>query len=419
MKRSASRPQTLKHLPFFEVLANAPEGSEEAKLATAGLLSLRMIDHWVLAGPAIVEPESVSVRSVRQAIMALPPREPVRESLLTIVNTMQMLRNVDLIPVLPRVFAYAQLLERHHGLFALASDAYESVIRLADPECDAEIVMDSYQRLAVCQRRMGALDSAFDASRTLVKLATRKKDRARTLRGKIGLGVVTMMRGDLPGADSHFVAVTTEARRFELMAEFAMATHNRSVVASRSGDQAGATLLAHAALKHTADPVERDRVLGDLAAYLIRLEQYDAATDALRILELTAVTDEPRKNARVNLLIVAARTGNRPMFDAMRAELAGASLMIEARVNLLIETARGLEAFGDSANARDLLGEAELIAEQHHLGRSIIEIEQIRSGEIAPISPPSIARADRIETGPTLDVASDLRRMAEALATVD
>ena len=81
MSGERAHPQSLKHLPFFEVLAGAPQGSPEAKLATAGLLTLRMIDHWVLSGAAIVEPESVSVRSVRQAIMALPPNEPVREAL--------------------------------------------------------------------------------------------------------------------------------------------------------------------------------------------------------------------------------------------------------------------------------------------------------------------------------------------------
>ena len=106
---------TLKHLPFFEALAVAPEGSPDAKFATAGLLTLRMLDHWVLAGASIVEPESVSVRSVRRAIMDLPPAEPIREALLGLVNAMQMLRVVDVTPVLPRLFSYGQLLERHHG----------------------------------------------------------------------------------------------------------------------------------------------------------------------------------------------------------------------------------------------------------------------------------------------------------------
>ncbi|MEA3247129.1 MAG: hypothetical protein U9Q74_13340 [Gemmatimonadota bacterium] len=149
-KRNVTNPQRLKHLPFFEVLAQSPEGSDEARLATAGLLTLRMVDHWVLAGAPIVEPESVSVRSVRSALMALPAQEPVREALLMVVNTMQMLRTVDLVPVLPRVYAYGQLLERHHGAMALAADVYETVIRLADVEFDSELVLDSFTRLGFC-----------------------------------------------------------------------------------------------------------------------------------------------------------------------------------------------------------------------------------------------------------------------------
>jgi tetratricopeptide (TPR) repeat protein len=288
---SSRRPNTLKHLPFFEVLASAPEGSAEARQATAGLLTLRMIDHWVLAGPAIVEPESVSVRSVRAAIMQLPAREPVREALLTVVNTMQMLRHVDLVPVLPRVFAYAQLLERHHGALPLAADGYESVIRLADAEFDAELVMDAMHRLSFCQRKLGQLDAATASSQAMSKLATRRKDRARQLRAKIGLGQVAMLREQYAQADTQFVEVEQAAERLELTRELAMATHNRAVVASRAGRTVDAVILAHRSLKATTDPVERDRVLGDLAAFLIQLEQYEAAIDALRIIEVTAASE--------------------------------------------------------------------------------------------------------------------------------
>jgi tetratricopeptide (TPR) repeat protein len=416
MKRSASRPQTLKHLPFFEVLANAPEGSDEAKLATAGLLSLRMIDHWVLAGPAIVEPESVSVRSVRQAIMALPPKEPVRESLLTIVNTMQMLRNVDLIPVLPRVFAYAQLLERHHGALALAADAYESVIRLGDPEFDAEITLDSYQRLSSCQRRLGELDAAFETSSALVKLGARRKDKARALRGKIGLAFVTMMRGRLPEADSQFQSIAIEAQRLGLSIEFAQATHNRGVVAFRAGNAAEAAILSHQALKSTTDPVDRDRILSDLAAFLIKLEQYDAAIDALRILEVTAVSEEPRQAARVNLVGVAARTGDRRLFDSAREEIKAESLPVEARINFMIESARGFDSFGDVEQAHELLSDASAEATRLCLERAVSEIEEMREALARPDREQRSVRMPVTRTfSITSEVASDLRRMAAAL----
>jgi hypothetical protein len=417
MKRSASKPQTLKHLPFFEVLANAPEGSDEAKLATAGLLSLRMIDHWVMAGPAIVEPESVSVRSVRQAIMALHPKEPVRESLLTIVNTMQMLRHVDLIPVLPRVFAYAQLLERHHGALALAGDAYESVIRLADPEFDSEIVMDAYERLSFCQRKIGAFDVAVESSKAMVKLATRRKDHPRMLRGQIGLGLVSMMRGELAEADTQFVSIAADAQRRELLREFAIATHNRAVVALRQGNGSAAVLLAHQALKNTVDPVSKDRVLGDLAVGLVMLEQYDAAIDALRILEVTSVSDEPRQTAKANLLAIAVRIGDEALFESARRDLeAVTSLPLEQRVNVMIETARGYGMFGDIRRGEELLRLAAMESERHSLARSVAEIAELqRTGLSVPARP---KRAVARDAGPAAEVASDLRRMAAALQTV-
>lgn len=417
MKRTPHRPQSLKHLPFFEVLAATPEGSREAKLATAGLLSLRMIDHWVLAGPAIVEPESVSVRSVRQAIMALAPREAVREALLTIVNTMQMLRHVDLVPVLPRVFAYAQLLERHHGALALAADAYETVIRLADAESDADLVMDSYQRLAFCQRKLGQLDAATESAGLLVKVATRRKDRARALRGKLGLAHVAMVRGDLASADSQFVAVAVEAQKHGLTREFAAATHDRAVVASRGGNVTNAVVLAHQALKQTDDPVHRDRVLGDLAAFLVKLEQYDAALDALRILEVTAVSEEPRQAAKVNILATAARSGNRALFEGARRALDGITLNAEFDVNVKIETARGLSAFGEQQAAMDLLVQAAEQAAALEFRTAVEEIRSLRETlAAAPVPIRYPKTPDR--NAPTYEATTDLRRMAAELVSV-
>jgi len=412
MSRTKAHPQTLKHLPFFELLASAPEGSPEARLATAGLLSLRMIDHWVLSGAAIVEPESVSVRSVRQAIMALPPKEPVREALLTIVNTMQMLRHVDLMPVLPRLFAYAQLLERHHGSMALAADAYWSVIRLADAEHDVELVMDAYHRLAFCERKTGALDDAMESSAAMAKLATRSKDRARTLQAKMGQAQVAVMRGDLAAADSQLVAIAQDAKHHDLTREFAMATHNRSVVAARAGNSTEAILLAHEALQSTRDPLERDRVLSDLAAFLLWADQIDAALDALRVLEVTASSEEPRVAARGNIVIAAARSGNRQLFDSARRELETASLSLESRINLYVESARGLRDFGDDTGMATSLAAAEALARAGGAEWAWEKIAEVRAATPAP----RIAkRGAEKRDDPTREVVANLRTMAETV----
>lgn len=410
MASRSRQPSTLKHLPFFEALSVAPEGSADAKFATAGLLTLRILDHWVLAGAAIVEPESVSVRSVRRAIMDLPATEPVREALLGLVNAMQMLRDVDVTPVLPRLFSYGQLLERHHGRLMMASDAYESVIRLATDDFDADLVMESYARSAFCLRKAGALDEALAASQSLVRVATRRRAPVHALRGRMGVGQVAMMRGALADADAQFEAIAADAEARGFTRERAMALHNRAVVASRDGKPLHASVLAHRALKITTDPVERDRVLGDLAAFLITSEHYDAALDALRILEVTAASEEPRLTALVNTVVLAARTVNRPLFDATRARLEGVALPVEAQVGLLVESAAALRAFGDGDLADSAIVEARRLTAEHGLAAS---------SAVEPVTHVVSASEERgtpIAQDPALDVATDLRAMAAALA---
>ena len=401
---------TLKHLPFFEALAVAPEGSPDAKFATAGLLTLRMLDHWVLAGASIVEPESVSVRSVRRAIMDLPPAEPIREALLGLVNAMQMLRVVDVTPVLPRLFSYGQLLERHHGRHALASDAYESVIRLATDDFDVDLTMESYARRAACLLKVGTLDDALASSQALVRLATRRRAPVHALHGRMGVGQVAMMRGDLAGAEALFEAIETEAESRGFARERAMALHNRAVVASRDGKPLHASVLAHRALKITADPVERDRVLADLAAFLVKSDRYEAALDALRILEVTASSGEPRIAAIANTVILAARTANRALFEESRSRLAGAQLPIEAQIAVLVESASALRAFGQEAEADSAINEARHLTATHGLAVDATA-ERIGTNSLA-----NAQRGTLSEQDPALDVAADLRAMAAALA---
>lgn len=105
----------LKHLPFFEVIGHEEEDSPHARVAKAGLLLLRLIDHWFLVGAVMVGPESQSIRSVRNAISSLPRECPQRDLLFGLVNAMQTARDVDVEVILPRLLAYARLLEYENG----------------------------------------------------------------------------------------------------------------------------------------------------------------------------------------------------------------------------------------------------------------------------------------------------------------
>lgn len=128
----------LKHMPFFEAFGTEEEHSPHSRIAEAGLLVLRHIDFWVLAGMVMVQPECINVRSSRNAIAALEPDNPQREALFGVINAMQTAREVDVVPLLPRLKRYAQLLDGEAWSKPLAADVRETVVRLAREQCDDE-----------------------------------------------------------------------------------------------------------------------------------------------------------------------------------------------------------------------------------------------------------------------------------------
>ena len=413
MKRSRNSQPTLKHLAFFEVLAGCGEDSSVGRTVTAGLLSLRLIDHWILAGPQIVQPESVSVRSVRNAIMAMPQHEPLREVLLGIVNTMQTLREVDMQPVLPRVAAYASLLERRSE-YKLAADVYETVIRLGEEEFDGDVVVDAYLRLGFCHRTLSSFDESERAFIEGGRIAKRRKEKARELRSQIGLANVTSFRGNLPRAEQLFVEIAAECERTHHQTELASALHGRAFVAMRRGAVRGATCLAYEALQITESPTDRERILSDISAMLILEKRFDAAYDALLIIDATAISESIRIGAKINMTALAARKGDRKLFEASRAQVPTRDLLPELEVNFLIESARGLRTFGEIEESDAHLIKARELALAHGLNRSLFEAEQMMAGKVEVMQTRESERSEEFETS-TEHVERGLRELALAL----
>jgi tetratricopeptide (TPR) repeat protein len=415
MKRLHANAPGLKHLAFFEALGEGPESSPTHRAAKAGLLTLRLVDHWVLAGASMVEPESVSVRSVRQAIMTIPANDPQREVLLGLVNTMQTLREVDLQPLLPRVFAYAGILERR-GELEMAADVYESVVRLGSEEYDPDLIIDSHMRLGYCHRYLGALPIAERAYLSAGRIANRVGEPARVLRSEIGLANVAMVRGDLPKAEEMLTAAAVRSDELGLGEEHAAALHSRAIVAQRRGHIDQAVCFAFDALRRTTIPRERDRMLGDVGAFLIVLERFDAARDALMILEATTTDQVVRTNARVNLVVLGARSGDRDLFDRWRSELAGAELAAETTANFMIESARGLRRFGEPREATKLLESALAFARERGLNRALFEAEGLLGQREVVGAEATSGGIHAMSHDPTAHVARELRQMAAALA---
>ena len=414
MKRSRTTTLGLKHLSFFEAVGAAEANSPKAKAATAGLLILRLIDHWVLAGPVMVEPESVSVKSVRNAIMQLEANDPSRDVLLGLINTMQTVREVDLQPVLPRLFAYAGCLEKHAEL-TLATDVYGTIATLAEEDFDGDLLIDSFLRLGYCQRMLGELNDAESSYATAGKIAKRQKQTARALRSQIGVAVVVMIRGNLPKAEELLANIAVESERADCADVTANALHSRSVVAQRRGHLGRAVFLAYEGLKWAAVPSERDAILGDIGAYFIAMQRFDAARDALMILEATAATEMVRLNARANMVVLAARAGDRELFTNYRTRLGRVTLPAEARVNYLIESARGLRLFGEPEAARALLEDARELATECGFNRSIFEANEMLA-ERAEVAQTTNGGTRVEDSDAAAGVEKELRKMALAVS---
>lgn len=412
VRRSRGSAPALRHLPFFEELAQHDDSALTGRWSTAGLLVMRMIDHWELAGASLVAPESVSVRSVRAAIMALPPGDAVRECLLGIVNTMQTLREVDPTPVLPRLFAYAKLLERR-AEHAMAADVYECITERANEAFEGDLVMDAQMRLGFCRRTLGEFVEAERAYATAGKIAKRRGDAERVLRSRTGVAIVANQRGNLPKAEELFVAIVDEATQHGFTKLRASVLHDLASVTYKRGFPARAVRMAHEALHITEDPIDRERVFVTIGALMIVLERFTAARDALLVGDAIALTEETRSRARVGLVSLAARGGDREEFDLALANVEGRPMSAEDEANLLIESARGYQRFGALEQANALLERGRLFAESHGLNRSSFEIESMAT-ELARLTAVTRAEAaaDASAASALVDIEENLRELA-------
>jgi Flp pilus assembly protein TadD len=414
IRRARTSGPTLKHLAFFEALGEQEDGSPQALAATAGLLSLRMVDHWLLAGAVIVEPDSVSVRSVRASIMSLPENDSLREVLLGLVNTLQTLRNVDAQPILPRLFAYAGLLEKRAQL-PLAADVFETVVRLGNEEFEGDMMIDAHMRLGYCRRMLGQLGEAETAYANAGKIAKHRKEPARFQHSRIGVAKVAYARGNLPASDAMLQDVVRECALKGYEQVHAIALHDNATVARTRGDYTRAVCLAYEALELTRNDSERERVLNDIAAIFGSMGRFNEAETTLLIQNATAVTPEVRCISRVSLMSLAARRSDRTQFEHYRNSVDGAALPPDLKVNFLIESARGERAFGSDLEAASLLETALDLARIHGLNRAIFEAEEMLASPAETVNTTVSGEFQVVDPDPAAHVVDGLRRM---LATV-
>ena len=375
IRRPRSPKPTLRHVAFLETMAKSPERSPLHEGARAALLTLRLFDHWISLGSEMADSNATAHRVARDSVTALQGDQEMRAALLSILNAIASLQEPDAQPVLPRVYALGGLIERR-GLLAEASDVYATVARHVDSIVHLDLAFDAHMRRGFCLRNNGELEWADQAYATAASLATRDRDRVRVLSARVGQAKVEWSRGNLPAADEALGRLAEEAEQLDAKRVHAMVLHDRSGVARHRGDLPRAIRHGYDAFCRTDDEFERERVLMDLASYLSLFGAHESANDALRVLEVSARSQELRWSAQIDLLALATRSNNFVLFERYRRKLSEAVLPTKLRVDHLLDLGKACTHFAQYAEAREALIAGLLVAEESGASQRIFEFEQ-------------------------------------------
>ena len=101
----------LRHLPFFEALGAAEEGSAEWRAVSAGLTTLRLVDHWLAEGADATRANRWAVHAVRRAVSVVDADDAARQLLGGIVELVDEASQADVDLLAPRLLAYAHVLD--------------------------------------------------------------------------------------------------------------------------------------------------------------------------------------------------------------------------------------------------------------------------------------------------------------------
>jgi tetratricopeptide (TPR) repeat protein len=371
----------LAHLAFFEAAGDQTDGQPEYRAAVAGLLAMRLVDRWVLAGAGDRPPTLRELEAVRRAIEHVDDG-PVRE----------ILRNLDAalttswgklarhVPVV--LAAYGGILKKE-GLFACAADVYSAVASVA-PLCDGkELVPPAYLEMGYCFRMVGGrLAEAERAYRRAGAIANLQGDEYSALLSRIGTANVHMNRGNLPMAQETYDALITEieTRPSPIEGPFrdvlARARHGRGDVAYHRKDFQTAVAFFHAAVNDYSDETRKSSALCDVGTAMVDLGLPDAAHDAYLVAYRTAPESSQRSTAGLNLMRLAFMRDQETVFERYRQELA---IQLPARQEAAYHqiVGEGLHRFGRDEAAREALSRAVDIATRYQLNQIRLESEAL------------------------------------------
>ena len=402
---------TLTHLPFFERVGALDEGSAPFREVSAGLVTLRLFDAWVLEGAHVAAADAWGMRAVRESIEHVDAGSSARALLTSIVDAMDARpSHAKVALVTPRLMAYGRLLQLG-AEWSLAADVYRTVLAHAHPLHDADSVISANLLLAASLRTLAHFDDAWEAYEDAGEVAALTGDVMNMLKSRIGQANVYFNRGNVPEAERILDETISDAEELGMRELRSIAMHDRSIIAHSRGDYDAAVAMQYVALQDARPGTARDRVLADLAACFYEIGLRSASRDANLVLASTAQEQFVRWQAEINLMELSAADGFEPVFEHYRRNLSSAALppMLAGWYNFIM--GQGYRRFGRIEQARAALERALQVAERHGLNQILFHAEQalgeLREGLALEVAPPSEA------SGLVSDAVAGVRRLRE------
>ena len=378
----------LSHGAFFRRVAEITEDTSPTwRELTAGLLTLRLIDHWTTRHVTGRTPAVREYVLVRRAIDDVDD-DRVHEVLLKMTDAMRELASEDVGSIPKLLFAYGLLLEEA-AEWPLAIDVYETLLEQAHRPDEHDGIPLVYLRLGLCHRRMGRLCQASAIYQRGLRVARMLSDTTGALRIRVSEADLAIEQGDLETATDILDEVIAEAdpERDAERETRSRACHERGLIAMRLGQYEAAAPLLYEAFAGYDDAAAQVRVLADLATTLSTLGARAGARDALHI--LYDLTEQPdiRLNAAIHLLRLAAEDGDAATFEEWRHAIESGPMGTRHKCQFYYRLAEGYHRLGQWQTASLAYRLLAMLARDNDLKDFAARADEGLRGDAPPLVP--------------------------------
>ena len=375
-----SSADVLTHAPFLERARGEHERDRElsARLALGAYLVSRLVDRMLMRDDSTGAQEGMlwQLDAVRRHLRELPADSPESAHLHGITDAIpvgaQSLASLRL-----SLMAYAYFLE-HEGRLEEALEVLALAVRTHGPGVPAADFAASALFAGRLNRLLARWHDATTCYSAAESAAPRPRGQGAGAAGPAWRGAVHPRAGQPAVAEQIAEAVAAGADRAALREVEAMAYADLGAVLLVEGRRVEAIQANYRLFLLSDDTLQRMRVLGDLGRGPAEIGAHDAARWRSTSWPSPRRASCVRLNAVLELMELESAVGNRMAFERRRARARRRATRMPPSMlaDFYFKAGVGLARFGQFVRARDLLGRACALAENHRLNAWYFRFEQ-------------------------------------------